>query len=232
MGAPRKISAKMTFDDMEVQAFFTRAGMKADPDAADLVPLTDGWIPMIDAARAKDRVAREAQADTDAARVVANTRLDRACEQVGDELYLAVDKDRESARWKQFFPATVTRFVRQALAKQVARVFGWLESKDPVVEKHRTALDTWAKAADTAVKRTAGIATVRGEARVAKEQLAEDFTRERDGVHDALSARGRERGLPREWADQFFKKASRGEGGSDEGEGEGGGDEGGEPSGG
>lgn len=80
-----------------------------------------------------------------------------------------------------------------------------------MLENHRTPLETWATAADLAVKRTAGLATVRGTAQIAREQLAEDLTRERDGLHDALSARARDRSLPREWPDQFFKKATRAE---------------------
>jgi len=39
--------------------------------------------------------------------------------------------------------------------------------------------------------------------------MARDLTRERDGLDDALSARARERGLPREWPDLFFRVQSR-----------------------
>ena len=212
MSAPRKITPSLPLDDDESEVFFTRAALKADPDAKDLLPLTDGWLGMVDEARKRDRQAREAQSDADAARTVANARLDRACERFGDELFLAVDKERTSARWVQFFNVPVSKFVRQALNKQVERVQGWLQSKDPVLEAHRKNLETWASACGAALQQTAGVATVRGEARIAREQLAEDMTRERDGLHDALTARARERNLPRDWADQFFRKVSRADG--------------------
>src|SRR5689334_3675805 len=99
MSNPRKILAKIPLDDVESEVFFTRSAVKADPDAKDLLSMTDGWLALVDAVRAKERAAREAQADADAARIVANTRLDRACVKFGDELYLAVDKDRSAARW-------------------------------------------------------------------------------------------------------------------------------------
>ncbi len=210
MSHPRKIVPTLPLDETEAEVFFTRSCLKADPDAQDLLLLTEGWIGMVDVVRVKERAAREALADTDAARIVANTRLDRACERFGDDLYLAVDKDRSVARWTQFFSVAVSKFVRQALPKQVGRVFGWLESKDPVLDKHRADLETWAKAADAGLKKTTAVATVRGEARMGREELAEDFTRERDGLHDALTARARDKGLPRDWADQFFRKVSRG----------------------
>src|SRR5262245_20978551 len=126
----------------------------------------------------------------DAARVVANDRLDNACVNFGDDLKSAVKKDLTAPRWLQFFNIAVSKFIRQRLANQVQTVRGWLRSSDPVLDKHRTALDTWSKAADDALVQTRAVATVRGEAWIAREEMAEDLTRERDGLHDALSARG------------------------------------------
>ncbi|MRG95188.1 hypothetical protein [Polyangium spumosum] len=211
MSHPRKIQPTQPLDEVDGEVFFTRSGLKADPDAYDLLPLTDGWLAKVDVVRMKERAAREAQADADAARIVANGRLDAACERFGDDLYLAVKKNRSSARWTQFFSSTrtVSKFVRQALPKQVTRVIGWLDSKDPVLDKHRADLEPWAKAADAAIAQTAAVSTVRGEVRIGREELAADLTRERDELHDALTARARERGLPRDWAGQFFRKVSR-----------------------
>jgi hypothetical protein len=103
----------------------------------------------------------------------------------------------------------VSKFVRQRLSTQVERVRGWLQSSDALVETHRKPLDTWSKAAGDALVQTRAVAVVRGEARIAREELAEDPTRERDGLHDALSAIARERKLPREWPDLFFRVKSR-----------------------
>ncbi|TKD08937.1 hypothetical protein [Polyangium fumosum] len=221
MSHPRKIVPTQPLDDTEAEVFFTRSGLKADPDAQDLLPLTDSWLARVDMVRAKERSTREAQADADAARIIANTRLDRACQRFGDELVLAVNKDRTAARWTQFFPVAVSKFIRQALPRQVARVLGWFESSDPVLDKHRGDLEPWALAAEASLKRTTAVVTVRGEARISREKLAEDLTRERDGLHDALTARARERGLSRDWADQFFRKVRRAKGAEEAAEGAG-----------
>ncbi|HZX00642.1 MAG TPA: hypothetical protein VFF45_00195 [Bacilli bacterium] len=209
MSAPRKIPITIAFDVAEDEVYFTRSTLKADPDAQDLLVFTDGWTGLVEQARTKERLAREALADADAARIIANDRLDRVCERFGDDLFRAVDKNRSAARWTQFFNVAVSRFIRQALRVQVERVGGWLKSNDPVLEQHRAGLTTWSKAAGDALQQTAAVATMRGAARMAREQLAEDLTRERDGLHDALSARARERGLPRDWPDLFFRKAPR-----------------------
>ena len=167
---------------------------------------------MIDAARAQERGARRALAETDAERAVADQRLDAACVGFGDELLLAVKKDREARRWTQFFSVPVSRFVRRALERQVSTVRGWLAlaaGQEAVLDTHRAGLERWATAADEAITRTRGTALVRGQAAQARVEMAEALTRERDGLHEALAARARERDLPREWPSVFFRLERR-----------------------
>src|SRR4051812_8014537 len=104
----REIPPDFPLDDTEDEIHFTRATLKADPIASHLLPMTDDWLPLVDSVRAKDRQARIANADATAARVVSNFHFDHACTQFGDDLFLAVGKDRESARWTQFFPIAVS----------------------------------------------------------------------------------------------------------------------------
>jgi len=208
---PRKLTAKMAFETFEDEVLFTRAAVAADPDAAPLLSHTDGWLDMIQAARAADMKARTAVANADAARIVANGRLDAACVAFGDDLYMAVGKDTSSPRWRKFFAVAVSRFVRQALPRQVRQVTAWLaQADDPVLNKHRATLQAWTDKADAALTQTAALALVRGEAWTAFEQLAEDLTRERDGLRDALAAVARHKGLARTWPDLFFRVEQRG----------------------
>lgn len=207
---PHAIAPDATFDTIEAEILFTRAALRADPDASDLLPHTDAWLSLVEPARAKERAAREAVENANAERAVANARLDATCIAFGDDLHTAVQKDHRAARWLQFFSVAVSSFVKQALARQIATVKGWLtSSKDPVLEKHRANLETWSARADGALVKTRGTALVRGEAHQAREELAAELTRERDGLHEALSARARERQLPRSFADVFFRTESR-----------------------
>jgi hypothetical protein len=208
---PRQIDADMTFDDIESEILFTRAALKADPDAEDLVAATEGWLGQVDEVRGLAREVRAEVAAIDAQRITANARLDTVCTTFGDELFLAVGKDRKGKRWLQFFKVPVSSFVRQALATQVATVRGWLEEgDDEVLEKHRAELQRWATAADDALVRTRGSAAQRrGQLWQRREELADALTRERDSLHEALSARARERDLPRNFANAFFRKSTR-----------------------
>lgn len=90
-------------------------------------------------------------------------------------------------------------------------------SQDPVLEQHRAELERWSKVAEAALEQTRGSSAVRGEAWVAREELAEGLTRERDGLRDALAARARERDLPRDWPDLFFRVERRGKKAGDDG---------------
>ncbi len=207
----RAITPDFTLDDTEDDVLFTRGAVKADPNARHLLPMTDDWLPLVDAARSKDREARVANADATAARVVSNFNLDHACTQFGDELFYAVGKDRESARWLQFFPIAVSRFIKMRFDKQIQKIQAWLAPNvtETALDKHRPALTTWSNAAATALGQTSGVAMVRGVAQLAREQLADDLTRERDGLYDTLSALGRTKNLPRDWPKQFFRVTKR-----------------------
>jgi hypothetical protein len=205
--AARSIKDKMTFDEVEDEILFTRAALKADPDAEDLLPMTDDWMGMLDEPRRLSLAAREALADADGSRMVSNHRLDAVCTRFGDELFLDVGKDRTARRWVQHFSTTVSKFVRQALGKQVTSVKAWLgSSTDPVLERHRETLTLWSGRADDAIVATKGTALARGSAWVAREDLAEGLTAARDGLYETLAARARERGLDREWPGVFFRK--------------------------
>jgi hypothetical protein len=206
---PRKVISKWSFDMVEDEILFTMASLAADPDSKDLLSLTEGWLARLDEARTKDRGARQEMAGADALRAVANGRLDRACVAFGDDLRIVVGKDTTSPRFRQFFLHPVSIFIRGSLPKQVAKVRAWLGSEDEALEPHRAGLDRWSKAAADALERTNALALVRGQAQIAREQLADDLTRERDGLHEALSARSRAQGLDRRWPDLFFRTESR-----------------------
>ncbi|HEX2573839.1 MAG TPA: hypothetical protein VH877_30100 [Polyangia bacterium] len=202
---PRKLTAKTPLDEMEDEVLYTDAALRADPDAARLLERTAHWLDRIDELRRVYRKVRRAEAGAHAARVVAGARLHRACVAFGDELLLAVGKDRRADRWRQFFSLPLSLFLRQELGRRVARVRGWLGTSDPVFERHRQEIERWAQAADKALIATKALAIVYGEARQAKTALARELTHERDHLHEALAALGRELGQLREWPDGFFR---------------------------
>ena len=206
---PRKLTSEMTLDTLESEAMFTLSMLRADPNTSDLTSLAIPWQSQVDAVRASEQQFRQLEADTDAARIVANQYLDSTCTRFGDELLLACGKDRASARWTRFFTVPVSEFNKQALARQVSIVQSWLTVTDDVLEKYRKELDQWAQQCDAALVNTDAVTVKRRDVWAAREQLAVELTRERDALHRKLSERAEERGLGRTWADLFFRVESR-----------------------
>jgi hypothetical protein len=207
---PRKLRPAESLDVFEDEVIFTIAALQADPDAEDLLEHTDDWLERIDKTRATDRDMRVKVASIDARRAVANGRLDESCTEFGLDLQRAVSRDTTSPRWRQFFNSPISVFVRRALDRQVSTVQGWLaQSQDEALEPHRAELTTWANRAADALRDTSGAALLRGQARIAREALAEDLTRERDALRDALAQRARDRKHPRDWPDLFFRTSTR-----------------------
>jgi hypothetical protein len=199
----------MSLDDIEAEILYTRAAMRADPDAKDLVPMTDTWLTMLDDTRKKQRTASEAGVNADAFRSVSNARLDAACMAFASELDDALKQDHSSARYKQFFNTPASRFVRQSLTTQVNVVKGWLDNaNDDVLKRHRPLLERWSTAAMNAIEATSATALVRGQAWIAREKLAEDLTRERDRVYHALMGKTQQLNLSRDWPNVFFRTAT------------------------
>jgi len=200
----RKIMSDWTYDDWENEILFTIAALEADPNASDLVLRTVTWMPMVDTARAEDRAARVAAFSASAHRSVANARLDSSCRQFGRELAADLGNDRQSPRWKRFFGGPVGDFVGQPLADQAAACIAWLSVEDVVLARIRTRIETWARAAQSALVRAQNSAQARGNAIVVRESTAENLTRARDALHATLVARAAERSLERDFADGFF----------------------------
>ena len=205
----RQLSDDFSFDDLEDEILFTRAMLAADPNASDFRTTTDGWLPKVDAARALDREGRTSTMEASALRVVANAYLDGECRGTGRDLAHGLDNVRTSVRWTRIFPTTVNDFVSQPLADQASACVAWLTTDEPVLAPRREALTRWSTAAQTAIATTQASAQVRGTAMLARETLAEEMTRARDGLARALSARAEERGLPRDYESRFFLQDRR-----------------------
>ncbi len=205
----RKINSDFTYDEMENEILYTRAGLAADPDASDLVSITEDWVAIVERARAQDRAARTANHEAAALRSVANRRLDAQCRDFGRDLAAALKNDRKSPRWTRFFRTTVDAFIAQPLSAQAAAVIGWLSIEDEVLARHAEWLGRWAHAAQAALTTTNASAQVRGSASIARESAAEDLTKSRDGLEVILTQRALERNLGRDYAPGFFIQERR-----------------------
>jgi len=203
---PRQLNPHDTLDTLEEDVIFTNAMLQADEDAADLVPETESWLAQIDVSRGADRLFRQHVVCVDAARISANLWLDMAVTSFADDLLLDCNKDRESIRWKGFFPQAPSLFVKQPLADETAAVKSWLEAAtDPSLDLHREALTKRAENASSALSATRNVSVKRAANLQQREGLAQQLTAARDVLHGTRVKRAQERKLPRDWPDAFFR---------------------------
>jgi len=195
---------------MEEESIFVACALEADPDAAPLVGRTESWVPAIDAQRLLERSVRVALQKAGARRAVSNVRLDSTCSEFIADLRHEERGVADSRRVRAFVATGAQQFVRQALPAQATAVRAWLVSKDPALDKHRAALDLWSDSALKAVQATKDVGPLRGESWTGREELADKLTRERDALHESLAAIAREKSLPRDWPDAFFRVEERG----------------------
>ena len=204
---PRAISPEAPIDALEDEILYTGASLKADPEAQDVAPdFSTLWLQHLDELRKDERAVRAANLETNAQRAIANVRLDARCEHFGDTLLLEVGKDRNSPRWKGFFPVPVSSFVRQPFADQVQQMTGWLSSSDPALATHLPELTRWLKASKLSLDQDSDLALTRSAHKQRREAFAAAFTEARDALHDQLSSLAREKKLGRLWADAFFMR--------------------------
>ena len=202
---PRKITERIPLDEIEEEVLFTQAVLAADPDSKDLSIDAEDWLDAVDEMREKERQLRREVAHVEAARMIADNRLNEACNRFGAELTFDTRNDRESPRFRQFFSIPASRLAKMSLSKRVVTVRAWLGSEDVVLSKHREALETWVNQADQAVVETQRQSLKRKEMQIAREKLAMDLTRKRDSLAESLAERAREKDLDREWSKAFFR---------------------------
>ena len=101
--------------------------------------------------------------------------------------------------------------MKRAFEKQVTACENWLASSgDAVFDRHRAGLAPVIAAARAALAATAAASVPMGQWQVGRVVLAEDITRERDGLWNELDALGRRQSKPRGWADLFFRTGPSG----------------------
>lgn len=200
----RKFDHTTPLNDLLMEALFTRAAVQADPDAEDLLPQTEGWVPGVLALQALWLENLTLRMGIEARRMVANNRLDPLCARFGDQLLLAVNKDRESVRWKRYFKEAPSRFVRAALAEQTAAVDGWLLTQDPVLEPFRAELALWNGKARAALAEEPASLQATANLDTHRDEFARSFVADRDRLLRALAERAEEKGLDRLWPYGFF----------------------------
>ena len=203
---PKQIDPDAALGETRREITFTRAALRAHPEAADLVDLTADWHAPIGALRDELEANEDERTELDARFKVLNAGFDADCIAFGDVALKAAGKDRSSPRFTRYFKVAPNEFVRQDIDEQVRAVEGWLTVDDAILAEWRPRFEAWipqlkalsaARLASTQKTQTL---------RIKRQAFATDLTAKRDALHRRLGDRAHERGLPRGFADLFFRQ--------------------------
>jgi len=214
---PRQLPYNMRIDDIEDEIHFTRVALDVDPDAKELLPITDGWLAELESTQAEVMQTRKEVVSEDARRAVAGFRLERAAAAFEEELAReagGVHVLRQLPKWHTFYPLSETHYSPlYRLGTGVHHWVGYSGELEPrrqaVLDKHRPELLKWLDLFSGAGWARLGSPDEgRRPGEYVSSSLTHDPNKGRAALHDALKAKALQVGLPVEWAARFFKTAT------------------------
>lgn len=203
---PKLIDPDAALTETRREITFTRAALRAHPDAADLVDQTADWHEPIADLRDEQEANEDERTELDAQFKVLNAGFDAGCIAFSDDALKAAGKDRTDPRYTRYFKVAPNEFVRQDIDDQIEAVEGWLSVDDPTLAPWRPRFEAWLTQlkAHRAARRASAQKTAT--LRIKREAFATDLTAKRDDLHRRLGDRAKERGLPRGFPDLFFRQ--------------------------
>ena len=208
MARIRKLDEGSTCAELRAERIFTIARLEDEALTADFVNRFDGWVPRISKLEQDELALAEEEQRVAGALVGANSALDEACTGLSDDLLKQVE--RSDPRYRAFFKTTCSDFIRQEFDEQVKAMRNWVDTNsDAVFMTHREAIEKAVARGERALKREVALGTLRSSRDIARKELAESFTHDRDVLHDDLSKVARDQRLGRGWASTFFKTGDR-----------------------
>lgn len=208
MARIRKLDESSTGADLRAERIFTMARLEDEALAADFVTRFDGWVPRIAKLEQDELALAEEEQRVAAALVGANGALDEACSELSEDLLKQMTRDDPT--YRSFFKTTCSDFIRQEFDEQVKSMRNWVDtSSDATFLTHRDAIEKAVARAERALKRETATATLRSNRDISRKALADDFTEDRDVLHDDLAKVARESRLGRGWPATFFKTGDK-----------------------
>ncbi len=163
----------------------------------------------------KEREARRGVTRAEAVAVSRNARLDGTTTRFGGQVLAEAGQDRSSALFRRFFPEAPSAFVRRPLREQVERTLGVmlaelekLDAKGPLAAFGAPLKD----AAEQAIAALDARARAKAERAVVVAEVDDwkaSVNTLRLTTYGELLRIAAEKGYGRDWADLFFRTASR-----------------------
>jgi hypothetical protein len=212
MGTIFMIDYSDSLDTIWSQLVYTEARLLKDPRAKDLAPVITKMLDRWETVSAGQRTCWHHEIVAQAGVDYEDEQLDETVDDV-DHAIIHIDRDRESLRYRRYFPHGKAEIIRLGLETELDRVRTWPtqlggESEKPL-QKLGTRVATHLADGDAAVAERRDAVTATGTQRVREiVKLVEDVNGARRSLFGLLLQRGEEAKLDPSWAQGFFRKST------------------------
>lgn len=200
----------LSLDSIWEQLVFTEVRLSEDELAKEHASSFTALLTNVAKVREGQLASWHEEVSAQAAVAAADDRLDDFVRSFARTLLRLVDDDVKSDRYLRYFAGTPTSIARLGLENELARVRGWTDSLTSEPEKELqdlgAALRTLVERGDRALERRRKAEAARRDYRVRSiNALISEINGTRLSVYGALTKKGADQRLGRDWPDRFFR---------------------------
>jgi hypothetical protein len=211
--AIQTLTTDLSIDALKDENDYTRARLTFDADAKDLTA-------HVEALTARIKETRLGQWDVWEGEILAQARVDAANAALDDLTgdfardLLYVVRERESPRFRRYFPVAPNEVIRLGLQSQLEKTRTWpavlAAETDATLSAYAERFHAAIAEGDAALEARRQAATARATHRLdVILPLFDDVNAARQSLYGVLVQRGAERKRDRQWAASFFRRGAR-----------------------
>ena len=211
----RTLRDSESLDSIAEELLYSASRLSSDEQGKEFAPIVNGLITQVDQVRSGQVGASRDEVVAQAAVAAADDQLDDWIGSFDRALKDIVRGDTQSPLYKRYFASAPWTFIRMGLESEISRVRGWVDSlaseSNQSLKDQGVRLATLITQGETALDRRRKAAGARGDHRVRSiTSLIEEINTTRAALYGKLATKAAESGLPLDWPNRFFRKATRG----------------------
>jgi hypothetical protein len=212
--AIRILTENDSLETLWSELVYTEARLANDARVARLAAPIEALLVRVEKIRSGQLAAWRAELQAQAAVDAADDSLEDAVDMMAKDILHAANQDRTHPTYTRYFSRPSNAVLRLGLESELSVVSTWTESlrveEERAIAVHAKPLEKIIATGKDALEQRAKAQAARAEHRHREMQrLTEDVNAARRSLYGVLVQRGQEAGMPRDYADRFYRHATK-----------------------